>query len=60
MNQDAAERGADANDPLVRAMRIERVERDDGRYLLYYSWPEDRVEQGPELAHDTNPVDRDV
>jgi hypothetical protein len=23
-----------------QAMRIERTERPDGRYLIYYSWPE--------------------
>lgn len=23
-----------------RDMRIERTERSDGRYLIYYSWPE--------------------
>ena len=26
-------------DPLA-AFRVERVVRSDGRYLLYYSWPE--------------------
>lgn len=60
MNQRAAEREADANDPLVRDMRVQRVEREDGRYLLYYFWPEDQVEQEREIAHHTNPVDRDV
>ncbi|HEX2221402.1 MAG TPA: hypothetical protein VHK06_02655 [Candidatus Limnocylindria bacterium] len=30
--------GAERDDPL-RSMRAERVERDDGRYLVYFSWP---------------------
>lgn len=24
----------------LEQLRVELVERDDGRYLLYYSWPE--------------------
>ena len=27
-------------DPLLREMRVERVRRDDGRALLFYSWPQ--------------------
>jgi hypothetical protein len=26
------------NDDPLRSMRAERVERDDGRYLIYFSW----------------------
>jgi hypothetical protein len=33
-----AEPDGDQNDPL-HTMRAERVERDDGRYLIYFSWP---------------------
>jgi hypothetical protein len=35
----------DLDDPL-RSMRAERVERDDGRYLVYFSW--DAPEPDPE------------
>ena len=30
---------SDAPDDPARTMTVERSVRDDGRYLLYYSWP---------------------
>jgi hypothetical protein len=32
--------GASTDDRLLREMRVERVLRPDGRYLLYYDWPD--------------------
>lgn len=29
----------DAPDDPLRTMMVDRVERSDGRYLIYYSWP---------------------
>jgi hypothetical protein len=31
---------SDPPDDPVRTMTVERTVRDDGRYLLYYSWPD--------------------
>ena len=45
------------DDPLV-SMRVELVERPDGRYLVYYSWPPE-----PEPTADepmSAPTDNDV
>ncbi len=30
---------SDAPDDPVRTMTVERSVKDDGRYMLYYSWP---------------------
>jgi len=32
--------GATAGRPGFAAWRVERVQKDDGRYVLYYSWPD--------------------
>lgn len=32
----------DARDDLFAGLRVERVVRDDGRYVIYFSWPEER------------------
>jgi hypothetical protein len=42
-------------DDPVRTMTVERTRKDDGRYLLYYSWPTDdaeRPEPEPDQAAD--------
>lgn len=31
---------ADASDDPLHTMIVDRVERSDGRYLIYYGWPE--------------------
>lgn len=49
---------SEAPDDPVRTMTVERSVREDGRYLLYYSWPEphgDVVEPGGDA-----PTDDDV
>jgi hypothetical protein len=46
--------GPEHDDPL-RSMRAERVERDDGRYLVYFSWP---APEGERHAP-SEPVSRD-
>lgn len=48
MDDRDADLTAPTEDPLLRAMRVERVIRPDGRYLLYYAWPGD-----PEVGADT-------
>lgn len=30
----------DATDDPLRSMVVDRVVRDDGRYLIYYEWPD--------------------
>jgi hypothetical protein len=30
----------DATDDPLRSMAVDRVVRDDGRYLIYYLWPD--------------------
>lgn len=30
--------------------RVERVERPDGRYVIYFSWPDDDAGETPEAA----------
>jgi hypothetical protein len=30
----------DATDDPLRSMVVDRVVRDDGRYLIYYDWPD--------------------
>ena len=38
--------GQPIDDPL-RSMRAERVERDDGRYLVYFSWDAPQPDRDP-------------
>lgn len=36
----------DATDDPLRSMVVDRVVRDDGRYLIYYGWPDaDRTQE---------------
>jgi len=44
-------------DPLRRDMRIERLRREDGRALLFYSWPERTESALPPSAADPSPTD---
>lgn len=40
-------------DVLRRQMRVERIEREDGRALLFYSWPTPPPDaDGPELREE--------
>ena len=56
MEQPKPETGHEAEDP-VRTMGVQRVQRSDGRYLIYYDWPDaggegegaaDRLAEGAE------------
>ena len=48
------------DDPL-RELVVERVERPDGRYLLYYRWPQSESPVTPlEVTGDDPPQDEDV
>jgi hypothetical protein len=47
----------DATDDPLRSMAVDRVVRDDGRYLIYYRWPDgdpdadpSRTEEPPAVA----------
>jgi hypothetical protein len=42
------------DDPILRDLRVERVTRADGRYLLYYSWA---AEGGADAPTDVAPPD---
>lgn len=50
------------DDPDVqRTIRAERTERPDGRYLIYYSWPEEQSpEGGLDVADDPCEASTDV
>jgi hypothetical protein len=37
----------DGRDDLFAGMRVEREVRDDGRYVIYFSWPEEQRPEGP-------------
>ncbi len=45
---------ADQRDDPVRAMNIQRVQRADGRYLIYYDWPDagDEAERAADAPAD--------
>ena len=38
----------DESDDPTRSMVVERVRREDGRYLIYYDWPGATAGDGPE------------
>ena len=42
----------DATEDPLRSMIVDRVTRDDGRYLIYYSWPAADAEDGPPQPDD--------
>lgn len=47
---------AEGTDDPLRTMRVDRVTRSDGRYLVYYEWPADGgeapEEEGPQETDD--------
>ena len=43
----------EASDDPLRTMIVDRVERSDGRYLIYYSWP-DAEGSAPAVPPDRN------
>jgi hypothetical protein len=38
---DDARDARDARDDLFAGLRVERTRRDDGRYVIYFSWPQE-------------------
>lgn len=52
MTDPVPEKGEDASDPLIE-LSIERVERDGGRYLIYYSWPHGPTDESTGMEEET-------
>ncbi len=45
--------GGRARNRAIEALREEVVTKDDGRYLIYYSWPQAEADQAPgAVEHD--------
>lgn len=44
----------DARDDLFAGLRAERIARDDGRYVIYFSWPQE--EPSPSERAGTEPA----